>query len=820
MNNNKIDYSIELNTVIDYAKDVLLSEFPNKELTIEYILLSILDTRKCHANLIIGSFLVNNHFDNLRNAYHSILEENARPVYKSPSVQMSDRLRKLLEEDVFTEADAYGDKEVGTEHVLMAILNPKNGYSEGDIFNKFAIEYEFIADKCHPTKDKRQVNPKSKAQREMILKSQVNVSAQVSTKGEFMEKYTTNVIDFFSDIENVIGRDDEVSEVIKTLSRKKKNNVVLVGDGGCGKTSIVVKLAHLIRDGEVPSALANKEIIILNTTKLIAGTSLRGMFEERVNGLFNELKNSTKYILFIDDIQNVLKSNSKEKDGDMSGLLTEVLNDSKVRIIATTTFKDYKNCIEINSSLSRKLQKIVVEPNDISESVNILMGVKGDYEKYHNVQYTTDAIRLAVTLADRYITNRSLPDSAIDVIDFAGASMASNSFDSPQITELKGKLETLANQKDAAMSNGNFELVDTIMIEENVINAEIADLRRASNSAQGERIIGDNEIKNAVSELSGIPVRNISGDEKSRIANMDNELKSVVIGQDEAIETICKAIKRNKVGLGDKNKTLGTFLLVGESGCGKTLISKQLAKLIFGSDDALVRIDMSEFSEKNSVAKLTGAAPGYIGFDNGGQLTEAIKHKQHCVLLLDEIEKANQEVFNIFLQLFDEGRLTDSSGQLVNFKNVIVLMTSNVGTKEASSFGNGIGFSTNPEANKHSILEKELKKKFSPEFLNRIDKIVYFNKLTDDNLKEIVKLELDKFKKRMNEIKYDIVYDDDTVQCIHAKAIEQKDMGARPILRLIQDNIEDKVTDLMLSNDYSENYVFSSSCIDNTITIK
>ena len=820
MNNNKIDYSTELRSVIDYAKDVLLSEFPNKELTIEYILLSILDTRKCHANLIIGSFLVNNHFDNLRNAYHSILKENAKLIYRRPSIPMSGRLKRLLEVDAFSEANEYGDNEVGTEHVLMAILNPKNGYEEGGIFGRFGIEYGFIADKCHTPKNRRQVNPKAKTQREMILKSQVNVSAQVCKKGEYMEKYTTDAIDFFSDIENVIGRDDEVAEVIKTLSRKKKNNVVLVGDGGCGKTSVVVKLAHLIRDGEVPSSLANKEIIVLNTTKLIAGTSLRGMFEERVNGLFSELKSSSKYILFIDDIQNVLKSNGKEKDGDMSGLLTEVLNDSKVRIIATTTFKDYKNCIEINSSLSRKLQKIVIDPNDISESVNILMGVKGDYEKYHNVRYTPDAIRLAVTLADRYITNRSLPDSAIDVMDFAGASASSDCFDSPRISELKEKLNILSTQKDDAMSSGDFELVDTIMIEENVINAEISDIRRANNAEQGEKVIGNDEIKAAISELTGVPVKNISGDEKARIANMDNELKSVVIGQDEAIETICKAIKRNKVGLGDKNKTLGTFLLVGESGCGKTLISKQLAKLIFGSDDALVRIDMSEFSEKNSVAKLTGAAPGYIGYDNGGQLTEAIKHKQHCVLLLDEIEKANQEVFNIFLQLFDEGRLTDSSGQLVNFKNVIVLMTSNIGTKEASTFGNGIGFSTNPEANKHSILEKELKKKFSPEFLNRIDKIVYFNRLTDDNLKEIVKLELEKFRKRMNEINYDIVYDDDTVKCIHAKAVEQSEMGARPILRLIQDNIEDKVTELMLSNDYSENYVFSSSCIDNTITIK
>lgn len=819
----------ELGSILSYMTDVLSREFYSEKLTPEYLLTSILDNKKCHAYMILDNFLMSNNIDDLKNIYINYLEKNKsliKPKYNDKDLQFDNELSSIIN-DSEKEQQNLGSELLGSEHILLSMLNPDNKHDEIiNVFKNMGIDYQIVLSKCsynNNSNNNKIIKKPVKPNQFFPLKSEVNKKA-ITSKSNYIDQYTININKLVRSgkVDSLIGRKKEIEQIIKILARRKKNNAILVGNSGCGKTQIVYGIAEMIEKGNVPEILKNKELIMMDIISLVSGTHFRGMFEERVNGLFEELKGSTKYILFIDDIQNVLKSSSKEKDTDISSMIGNILTEGDIRVIGTTTFKEYRNSVESNSSICRKLQKIVIEPTTKKETVEILLNNKKYYEDYHNVNYSNEVIEKIVDFAERYVTDRSLPDSAIDILDLSGANTCLIDRYPKRISELKKRLSEIDYEKTIRLNKGDFESVDALDKETNSIKKEISDFNRdyESNIEKYKIDITIDDVAKAVSDMTNIPTNKLNTNEKAKLANIENLLKKYIVGQDEAIDNICKIVKRNKVGLGNKNKTQGNVLLLGPSGVGKTLIAKKLAEEIFGSERELVRIDMSEYSEKHSVAKLTGAAPGYIGYENGGQLTEAIKNKQHCVLLLDEIEKADQEVYNLFLQLFDEGRLTDSSGQVVNFKNVIVLMTSNIGAKQAAEMGKGIGFVSNEGELKKSIIEKQLKQTFTPEFINRIDQIVYFNSLTDDNLKNIVRLELNKFIERLNELGFTMQYDDETVNVIYELAKKEKEYGARPIIRLIQNNIEDAVTDLMLKNEYENNYVFKTHVDNGRICIE
>lgn len=823
------NYTKELNDLLSYVEDVLINEFPSKTITQEHLVTAILDKRKCHANIILDNCLMTENIDKLRNVFISYLNEHST-VYNYTNRPFSKEVENILS-NAANEIKLTNSKLIGSEHILLSMLNPENDNNKMiNIFKNVGIDYTFILNKCNE-KVKKTLTNNINVLRNNIpinmlkfveLKSDINPRMLVS-KNNYISTYTIdlNKMSREGKLDELIGRKTEIEQIIKLLARRRKNNVVLVGNSGCGKTAIIHGLVNLIENDKSIEFIRNMHVVQLNVSALISGTVLRGSFEERIKGLFDEMKGNENYILFIDDIHTVLKSNTKEKDSDISSLINEILADNKIKVIGTTTFKDYKGTIESNPMLSRRFQKLVIEPSSKEETLEILKQNKHYYEEYHNVKYTDEALIRCIDLADRYISTRSLPDSAIDVLDLSGAKTCLENNKPQRLIDIDNELKKLAEKKKIIAENGDFESVDEILTIENTLKAEYNSIYKdyKKNINQFRQTIDVEDICKTISDMTNIPISKTSTNEKKKLANIDNVLKQNIIGQDDAIDKICRAIKRNKIGLGNKNKPISTMLLVGKSGVGKTLIAKKLAEEVFGDENALVRIDMSEYSEKSSVSKLTGTSPGYIGYDNGGQLTEKIKNKQYCVILLDEIEKANEEVYNVFLQLFDEGRLTDGSGQIVNFKNTIILMTSNVGTKKAQEFGNNIGFIEDESKNAKAIIEKEIKKTFTPEFINRIDQIVYFNDLTEENLQGITVLEIKKLANRLNSIGYDIKYNNDVVNLIVKDCSKKKEFGARPILRYIQDTIEDNITDLILKNNYEKNYVFNISVSNGDIYI-
>ena len=608
-------------------------------------------------------------------------------------------------------------------------------------------------------------------------------------------------------LDPVVGRVKEIERLAQILSRRKKNNPILIGEPGVGKSAIVEGLALRIVEKKVSRILFDKRVIALDMTAVVAGTKYRGQFEERIRSILNELKKNPNIILFIDEIHTIVGAGSAAGSMDAANMLKPALARGEIQCIGATTLDEYRQNIEKDGALERRFQKVIVEPTTAEETLQILKNIKDKYEDHHNVNYTDAALEACVKLTDRYITDRNFPDKAIDALDEAGSRVHLTNITAPKEIEEQEKLiDEMKSLKNEAVRLQNFELAASYRDKEKEYTNQLDTLKEEWEKSlkENRETVDDEQIAEVVSMMSGVPVQRMAQAEGMKLLGMKDDLLSKVIGQDKAIATLVKAIQRSRVGLKDPNKPIGTFMFLGPTGVGKTHLAKELAKLMFGSADALIRIDMSEYMEKFTVSRLVGAPPGYVGYEEGGQLTEKVRRKPYSIVLLDEIEKAHPDVFNILLQVMDEGRLTDSYGRTVDFKNTIVIMTSNIGTRQLKEFGKGIGFAaqirTDDKEYSRSVITKALNKSFAPEFINRLDEIITFDQLDLDALTRIIDIELKGLYSRVENIGYKLVIDEDAKKFVATKGYDVQ-FGARPLKRAIQNNLEDGISELILGSE-------------------
>ncbi len=611
-------------------------------------------------------------------------------------------------------------------------------------------------------------------------------------------------------IDPVVGRDKEVKRIAQILSRKKKNNAVIVGDAGVGKSALVEKLALLIVKGDCPTNLLDKRIMSLDLTSLVAGTKYRGQFEERIKAILNELQEAPNVIIFIDELHTMVGAGNASGAMDAANILKPALARGEIQCIGATTFDEFKKHIEKDAALVRRFQKIILKEPTASETVEILTNLKNSYEDFHKVIYEDGVIETIVKLSSRYITDRQFPDKAIDVLDELGSEKRVSSRIPESIELLKKQSEEIKEKKIMVVKNQDYEKAAKLRDEEKKIIEKLEDekVKWANKQKDNKVPVSVDDVYEIISQMTGVPISKLDTKETQKLLKMEENLSLKVIGQDDAISTISRAIRRNRVGIKDANKPIGSFIFLGSTGVGKTFLAKSLAEMLFGDPDKIIRVDMSEFMDRHNVSKLIGSPPGYVGYDEGGQLTEKVKNNPFSVILFDEIEKAHKDVFNLLLQILDEGHLTDSFGRKVNFTNCLIIMTSNVGAKKVSEFGGGVGFTTKgSEEQKYevrkSMIQKSLKQQFNPEFLNRIDDIVLFNALNDEVLQKIILIELSKLNNRLNEKGFQINFDQSVIDRI-SELNNQEEYGARPIKRIIQNLCEDFLSEEILKGNIVE----------------
>ena len=642
---------------------------------------------------------------------------------------------------------------------------------------------------------------------------------KMSKKQKQSSDSSTPVLDNFSrdlnklaeqgKLDPVIGRDREILRIAQILSRRKKNNPIIIGEPGCGKTAIVEGLAMKIVSGECPRNLIDKRIVNLDLTSVVAGTKYRGQFEERMKVIIEELQANPNIVVFIDEVHTLVGSGNSAGSMDGSNIFKPALSRGEIQIIGATTLDEFRKNIEKDGALERRFQKVTVDPSSVVETIQILKNIREKYESYHKVSYSDEVIETCVKLADRYITDREFPDKAFDIMDEVGARMQTELKVPQPIEELKKKAAEIRNQKIEVVKKQNYEQAAQLRDKEKKLldKLDLEKKKFEEDMINNKTQISLEDVYDVVSNMTKIPVNKMSVDDTKALLNLDKELMGKVIGQDEAVKKIAKAIKRNRLGIKDPNRPIGSFVFLGSTGVGKTHLAKQLAKEMFGSENSLIRVDMSEYQEKHTVSKLVGAPPGYVGYEEGGLLTEKVKNKPYSVILFDEVEKAHKDVFTVLLQILDDGHVTDSLGRKINFKNTLIILTSNLGVKKLQDFGTGIGFGTSTygdEEAKKQVLMKEMKNFFSPEFINRIDDTIVFNSLSKEDIKKITEIELKKLIGRLEEMNYKVSYDETLVEYLSKVGFDEL-YGARPLKRAIQDKIEDLLSEEVLTGKMLEN---------------